>query len=108
MNKQPNFLNGLDIKSLGLPALLGASAPFSLLLFIILTKAGPFESWMLAPLFLIPMGGAVGGVFFFLMGFHWFPQGTQKLIAIIFSTILYFVVIWLSAVIAFNFTGHFD
>lgn len=108
MNKQPNFLNGLDVKTLGLPALLGASAPFSLLLFIILTKAGPFESWMLAPLILIPMGGAVGGVFFYLMGFLWFTHGKQKLVAIIFSTILYFVAIWMSAAIAFNFTGHWD
>lgn len=28
MNKQNNFLHGLDVKTLGIPALLGASLPF--------------------------------------------------------------------------------
>lgn len=108
MNNSNDFLQGTSIKSLGLPALLGASAPFSLLLFIIITKEEMMELWMLVPLILIPNGGAVGGIFFYLMGFIWFPKGNQKLIAIIFSTILYFVAIWISAVIAFNFTGHWD
>lgn len=108
MSNSNDFLQGTSIKSLGLPALLGASAPFSLLLFIIITKEEMMELWMLVPLILIPNGGAVGGIFFYLMGFIWFPKGNQKLIAIIFSTILYFVAIWISAVIAFNFTGHWD
>lgn len=108
MKNSTDSPQGTSIKSLGLPALLGASAPFSLLLFIIFTKEEISESWMLVPLILIPMGGAAGGLFFYLMGFVWFPRGNQKLIAIIFSTILYFVAIWISAVIAFNFTGHWD
>lgn len=108
MNKSNDFLQGQTLRRLVLPALLGASAPFALLLFIILTKEDVLESWMLVPLTLIPLGGAVGGVFFYLMGFIWFPSGNQKLIAIIFSTLIYFVAIWLSAVVAFNFTGHWD
>ncbi|OOG77884.1 hypothetical protein [Algoriphagus sp. A40] len=108
MNKPNDFLQGQTLRSLVLPAVLGASAPFALLLFIILTKEDVFESWMLAPLTLIPLGGAVGGVIFYLMGFVWFPFGKQKLIAIILSTIFYFVALWMAAVLAFNFTGRFD
>ncbi len=108
MYKSTNFLQGQLLKNLGLPALLGALAPFSLHLFIILTKEEVFESWMLVPLILIPLGGALGGIIFYLMGFIWFPTGSKKLVAIIFSTILYFVAIWISAVIAFNFTSHWD
>ena len=108
MNKTTDFLPRQPIKNLGLPALLGAIAPFSILLFIILTKEEIFETWMLIPLILIPLGGVFGGIFFYLMGFIWFPNGRKKLISIIFSTILYFVAIWLSGVIAFNFTGHWD
>jgi hypothetical protein len=63
---------------------------------------------MLIPLTVIPLGGASGGVFFYLMGFVWFPEGSKKLISVIFSTILYFVAIWLSAMIVFNLTGHWD
>lgn len=108
MNKQTVFLKGQPIKNLGLPALLGAIAPFSLLLFIILTKEEIFESWMLVPLILIPLGGAFGGIFLYMMGFLWFPTGRKKLAAIIFSTFLYFVAIWMSAVLAFAITGHWD
>lgn len=108
MNKPFDFLDRNSLKRLGLPAVLGAAAPFSLLAFIILSKEDSLESWMLVPLILIPLAGAVGGVFFYLMGFVWFPFGKQKLIAIIFSTLMYFVAIWIGAVLAFNFTGHFD
>lgn len=108
MNNPIKFLQGQLLKKLGLPALLGAIAPFSLLMFIILTKEDHLESRMLIPLTLIPLGGACGGIFFYLMGFVWFPRGKQKLIAVIFSTILYFVALWISAVIAFNLTGHWD
>lgn len=108
MYKQNDFLQGQSLKNLGLPALLGALAPFTLLLFVILTKEEILESWMLVPLFLIPLGGALGGIFFYLMGFIWFPTGRKKLISILFSTILYFLAIWISAVLAFNFTGQWD
>ncbi|MDI1322811.1 MAG: hypothetical protein PSV36_08680 [Algoriphagus sp.] len=108
MNKPNEFFQGQSVKSLLLPALLGALAPFVLLLFIVLTKEDVFEFWMLVPLTIIPLGGAFGGVFFYLMGFVWFPIGKHKLIATIFSTIFYFVVLWLSAVLAFNYTGQWD
>ena len=98
----------LSIKELFLPAALGASLPLACLLFLILTKEDLFESWMYYPLTIIPAGGAIAGAFFYLMGFQWFPVGYKKLIAIIFTTILYFVVIWISAVMAFAITGHWD
>ncbi|GAB3218596.1 hypothetical protein J0A67_03075 [Algoriphagus aestuariicola] len=108
MNKLNDFLPGQPVKSLSLPALLGAFPPFALLLFVILTKEDVFESWMLAPLTIIPLGGAFGGVFFYLMGFVWFPSGKNKLFAVIISTILYFVALWISSVLAFSITGHWD
>ena len=98
----------ISLKDLLLPAILGASIPFTLLSFIILTKEEAFEPWMYFPLLIIPSGGAAGGIFFYLMGFHWFPTGNQKLIAIIFSTLLYFVALWMSSVMAFALTGHWN
>ncbi|MFC5193366.1 hypothetical protein ACFPIK_16460 [Algoriphagus aquatilis] len=97
-----------QLKDLLLPAILGGSIPFALLSFIILTKEDVFESWMYFPLLIIPSGGAAGGAFFYLMGFHWFPKGNQKLIAVIFSTLLYFVALWMSSVMAFAITGHWN
>lgn len=102
------FSTSLPIKDLLLPAVLGASLPLVWLIFLILTKEDLLEIWMLYPLTIIPLGGALGGIFFFLMGFRWFPTGNQKLIAVIFSTLMYFVALWMSAVMSFAITGHWN
>jgi hypothetical protein len=108
MSPQIQTLLGIAVKQLTLPAILGASVPFALLLFISIAANDPFEPWMYLPLTLIPLGGACGGIFFYLMGFLWFPRGTKKLIAVIFSIVLYFVIVWMSSVLAFAITGHWD
>jgi hypothetical protein len=109
-NIKPNLMNISHQlqKNILQSSLIGAGLPLIYILFIIYFKEDLFEKWMLTPLILIPLGGALGGIFFFLMGFHWFPNGRKKLLALIFSTIIYFVCLWLSAVLAFNFTGHWD
>ncbi len=108
MNHQNQLRFGIKLKQLTLPALLGTLAPLALLLFLIIADKESFQLWMFIPLILIPLGGAVGGIFLYLMGFVWFPFGKQKLIAVIISTIFYFVVLWMAAVLAFSFTGRFD
>jgi hypothetical protein len=101
-------LFGTDIKYLILPSVLGASIPLVLLALFVLVNLDSFAPWMFFPLLIVPCGGAAGGIFFYFMGFQWFPRGTQKLIALIFSTVIYFIAIWISSVIAFNFTGHWN
>tara|TARA_R110002020_G_scaffold444471_2_gene656115 strand:- start:1537 stop:1863 length:327 start_codon:yes stop_codon:yes gene_type:complete len=108
MNTNDEFLKGIQAKSAVIAGLIGASIPFSWLMFPILVKREVFENWMLTPLTFIPLGGLFGGVFFYLMGFVCFPSGRQKLAAIIFSTLLYFVAIWLSAVFSFSLVGLWD
>ena len=108
MKNTMKYLLGLEPKSLLLPAVLGAMIPTALLIFLILANSETYALWMFFPLLIIPAGGASGGIFFYLMGFHWFPRGSQKLIALIFSVLIYFVAIWISTVLAFNFTGHWD
>lgn len=108
MNTLFKSLLGLEPKTLILPAFLGALVPACLLTFLIIANSSNYAVWMVFPLLLIPVGGAAGGIFFYLMGFLWFPKGSQKLIAILASILVYFVVVWLSSVLAFNFTGHWD
>lgn len=108
MKTNIEFLKGLQTKSALVASAIGASIPLSWLLFLVIFGKGPFEKWMFIPLGFIPFGGIIGGLFFYLMGFVWFPSGKPKLAAIIFSTVLYFVGIWLSAVLAFSITGHWD
>ncbi|WP_026956772.1 hypothetical protein [Algoriphagus vanfongensis] len=108
MKNQLKSILGLDPKSLLLPALLGAIIPSALLIFLIIANRDSYELWMALPLVIIPIGGAFGGIFFYMMGFHWFPRGNQKLIALIFSCIIYFICLWLFSVLAFSITGHWD
>lgn len=102
MKKNP--LNQLLLLS----SALGAALPLSWILFVIFSREPQLETWMLFPSILIPMGGAIGGAFFYLMGFHWFPQGKKKLIALLVSTIAYIGALWISAVLAFALTGDWN
>lgn len=108
MKNQLKSLLGLEPKFLLLPSLLGAIIPSALLIFLIIANKDSYEIWMTLPLLIIPTGGALGGIFFYLMGFHWFPRGNLKLIALIFSCIIYFICIWFFSVMALNITGHWD
>lgn len=103
MNTTHNFSKN-PIKA----ALIGASIPLLYILFIIVTKEDVFENWMFIPLVLIPVGGGFGGAFFYLMGYQWFPEGRKRILAMILSTLIYFLALWLSAVMAFNLTGSWD
>lgn len=108
MRNPCEFLPKQPIQTLAAPAILGATPPLLLLLFLILSQEEHFESWMAIPLLLIPTGGALGGIFFFLMGFVWYPRGKKKLLAVILSTAIYIVALWLSAVLSFSISGHWD
>ena len=108
MDTKIKLLKGIQAKSAIIAGLIGVIIPFSWLMFLILVKSSEFENWMLVPLTFIPLGGLFGGVFFYLMGFVWFPSGDNKLAAIVFSTILYFIILWLSAVFSFSLVGLWD
>lgn len=103
MNSNPQLTKNLIQASF-----IGAVIPLIYILFIIATKEDVFEKWMLIPLLLIPLGGGLGGTFFYLIGFKWIPEGRKRLLAIIFGTLIYFLSLWLSAVMAFNLTGHWN
>ncbi|MEN2280989.1 hypothetical protein AAGF08_02550 [Algoriphagus sp. SE2] len=108
MKTEIEFLKGFQPKSALVAGMIGVSIPFSWLMFLILVKSEIFESWMWVPLTFIPLGGVFGGLFFYLMGFVWFPSGGKKLGATLFSTLVYFVAIWLSAVFAFSLVGLWE
>ncbi|GAA0879388.1 hypothetical protein GCM10009119_23560 [Algoriphagus jejuensis] len=108
MKTQISTLLGAEPARLLKAAFLGSLLPLGWLLFLILSDLKSFESWMFIPLVIIPSGGAAGGVLFCVVGFEWLSKGNKKIGPIILSTIAYFIVLWMSAVIAFNFTGHWD
>ncbi|MCH7402839.1 hypothetical protein ACFOUP_17065 [Belliella kenyensis] len=87
---------------------IGAIIPILYLCFIILTKEETFEMWMLYPLIIIPIGGGLGAIFFYNMTFIWFREGVKRMFAFLLSAIVYGVMLWGFAVLAFAITGHWN
>ncbi len=61
---------------------------------------GPY--WMLRPLVVVPIAGAMGGVFYYYLEHLRAMGGGMKVLAIIFSLIGYIIAIWLGFVLGFN------
>jgi hypothetical protein len=58
--------------------------------------------WMLKPLIIVPLAGAMGGLCnYFIVHFHYLA-GLNKTIAIILSVIIFFIGLWLGTVLGLN------
>jgi len=64
--------------------------------------------WEFFPLVTVTVGGALGGIVYYLMVQVWYPGGWKKVVATIFSALVYIVLLWLSLVAGFSATGHWD
>lgn len=74
-----------------------------LLYFLLITG-----EWVSLPIFIVPLAGAFGGLFYYLMVAVWFKLGWQKKLAIIMAILIYVVMLWVSLVFALDITGHWD
>jgi hypothetical protein len=97
-NQTPNIHRA----SLFMRALQGAALSFSLLgiflLMMILSGRETFDILFLIPLGTIAIGGACGGVFFYLMDYVRQHGGWKKTVANVLCIPVYFVAMWLSLV----------
>ena len=64
--------------------------------------------WELLPVLTTMVGGAAGGIFYFLLMHVLKPKGRLKILTIIFSVVVYAVILWLSLVAGLSVTGHWD
>ncbi len=58
--------------------------------------------WMVKPLIIVPLAGAMGGLFFYLMQPFRYKGGWQKIVATIVSLIVYIIGLWLGSVLGLN------
>lgn len=114
MNTPHNLQQRLHAKYIGIRALQGAALAFALisllLIVIYFTSKGDagFGNWVLIPLFTVTVGGAFGGIFYYLMDHVRYHGGWKKIFANILSVLAYIVSLYLSLIIALNITGHWD
>lgn len=58
--------------------------------------------WMMKPLIMVPIAGAIGGLFFHLMDRMRYCRGWKKIVANIISVIMYIIIVWLGTVLGLN------
>ena len=84
----------------------GAAIAFILISIFLLSVRHPNPAWpklwMVKPLIIVPLAGALGGIFYYLMDHLRYQGGWIKVLAFIFSLIVYIVVLWLGTVLGLN------
>ncbi|MFC5269904.1 potassium transporter KefB [Adhaeribacter terreus] len=92
--------------SLGKLMLIGAGFALTLIL-IFLIPAGWFTQmpkpewqrfWMIRPLVVVPIAGAIGGALFYVLDFLRYRGGWKTAVAYILSIVGFFVIFWLGSV----------
>lgn len=92
--------------SVGKRMLQGAAIALSMISLFLLGAGGPNPEWpklwMVKPLLIVPVAGALGGLFYYYMD-HLRQQGGWKaVLAIVLSLAGYFVALWLGTVLGLN------
>jgi len=83
--------------------LVGAGTAFFLIL-LFLFAAGEFDPswanyWILRPLAIVPFAGAMGGIWYYFINSHIFPN---KVLSVIIGILGYFIVLWMGFVLGLD------
>ena len=118
MTQQNEIQHSLHNNSLGKRALQGAGIALVLVivfLSIIFSIGSVLNGknfwqriWEFFPLVTGTVGGALGGMIYYVIVQAWYSAKWQKTLATILSTLIYFVILWLSLVAGFSATGLWD
>lgn len=111
MNEQNEFQHSLHPASLSKRALQGAGIALVLVLLFIFLLGGEdldYGVWVFLPMITVPAGGALGGIFYYLMDHLRYQGGWKKVLANISSILVYILSLWISLAAALNVTGHWD
>lgn len=100
----------INTRSAGKYLLFGGGIALGLIVVFLLSAGKPKPEWgsywMIKPLVLVPLAGAAGGMFYYLM-LRRFTKGAGRVFATVFSIIMYVVILWIGTVLGLNGT-HWD
>ena len=107
MTMTPNNESATSMQSASLSKsmLAGAGVAFVLIaLFIFPLETRPDWSayWKVKPLLVVPIAGAMGGLFYYLMGGMRRAGGWKTAVAYVLCIIVYIVALWLGTVLGLN------
>lgn len=103
MTWQTELQNSLFSKFLLKRSLQGAGIAFVLIsIFLLGAATGNMHAgtWILVPLTVVPVGGAFGGAFYSIMDLLRNHGGWKKALANVSSVLVYFIILYLSLVLA--------
>jgi hypothetical protein len=90
----------------GKPMLIGgAIALIMICMFVFTVKEAPPEwgmLWMIQPLIVSPLVGAMGGLFYFLVNFYGAKRGLQKYLTVTVGLIGFIISLWMSIVLGLH------
>lgn len=92
--------------SLAKRMLQGAAIGLILISLFLLSAGEPNPSWpkfwMIKPLIIVPIAGAMGGVFYYFMDHLRYQGGWKTVLAVLLSLIGYIIALWLGTVLGLN------
>lgn len=100
--------NSLSSKQIHQPTLIrhllvGAGTAFFLILLFLFGTGEPDPSWakywMLRPLVIVPIAGALGGMGYYFINYHIF---TNKALSVIIGILGFFIVLWMGFVLGLD------
>ncbi|MDX5444206.1 MAG: potassium transporter KefB [Hymenobacteraceae bacterium] len=87
------------------PMLAGAAVALLVISFFVFGVDAPRPEWgnywMVKPLILTPLAGALGGAFYAFMSYQT-ARGFNRILAVVLSVVVYLVVLWLGIVLGLN------
>jgi hypothetical protein len=106
MTKENQQARPVHSAPMGKRMLQGASIAF-IFISLFLFSAGEGDPnwpkyWMVKPLLVVPVAGALGGVFYYFMDHLRYQGGWLKVAAIFISLVGYLVALWLGSVLGLN------
>lgn len=91
--------------SFGIPMLVGAGVGLLVISFFVFGVDEPNQEWgqfwMIRPLIITPLAGAMGGAFYALMDYQ-SSRGFNRTVAILLSAVVFIIGLWLGVVLGLD------
>ncbi|WP_246202129.1 potassium transporter KefB [Spirosoma agri] len=104
--KNESTIQPIHPAPLGKRMVQGAGVALLLIAFFLFKSGEPNPEWgklwMIKPLLMVPVAGAMGGAFYYFMDYLRYQGGWKKLIATVLSLIGYIFALWIGTVLGLN------
>lgn len=106
MTNRTVFKHPIHWPSLFISASIGAGIALGVMILFLSGVDNPNPAWpkywQVRPLIVMPLAGAAGGAFFYIMRSRGYTSGWQKIVAMFVSLLVYVIGLWLGSVVGLD------